>query len=458
MCHLRILFVLSALLFPLVARAQPAWKELFNGKDLKGWKQLGGAAKFYTDKGVIVGEAVPNTPNSFLTTESEYGDFILEFEVYLDADINSGVQIRSHSTSDYKKGVVHGLQVEIDPTTRAFSGGIYDEEGRGWLYPISRNPKASTAYRQAEWNAYHIEAIGNEINTWINGVHCARMVDSESPKGFIALQVHKVDNEKLSGAKIRWRNLKILTSTFSDALRPRDPEVTEISYLLNELTDLEKRKGWRLLWDGKTSNGWRSARSDKFPSSGWVIRDGSLTVNGTNGGESAGPGDIVTVDQFSDFELEVEFKITPGANSGIKYFVDPDINKGAGSAIGCEFQILDDERHEDAKMGVMGNRTLGSVYDLIAPENLSIPGRPKQFKGIGQWNQARIVSKNGKVEHWLNNEKVIEYDRFSQMFKALVNNSKFQKWNGFGRWPQGHILLQEHGSEVSFRNIKIREL
>lgn len=458
MCHLRILFVLSALLFPLVVRAQPSWKELFNGKDLKGWKQLGGAAKFYTDKGVIVGEAVPNTPNSFLTTESEYGDFILEFEVYLDADINSGVQIRSHSTSDYKKGVVHGLQVEIDPTTRAFSGGIYDEEGRGWLYPISRNPKASTAYRQAEWNAYHIEAIGNEINTWINGVHCARMVDSESPRGFIALQVHKVDNEKLSGAKIRWRNLKILTSTFSDALRPRDPEVTEISYLLNELTDLEKRKGWRLLWDGKTSNGWRSARSDKFPSSGWVIRDGSLTVNGTNGGESAGPGDIVTVDQFSDFELEVEFKITPGANSGIKYFVDPDINKGAGSAIGCEFQILDDERHEDAKMGVMGNRTLGSVYDLIAPENLSIPGRPKQFKGIGQWNQARIVSKNGKVEHWLNNEKVIEYDRFSQMFKALVNNSKFQKWNGFGRWPQGHILLQEHGSEVSFRNIKIREL
>ncbi len=458
MCHLRILFVLSALLFPLVVRAQPSWKELFNGKDLKGWKQLGGAAKFYTDKGVIVGEAVPNTPNSFLTTESEYGDFILEFEVYLDADINSGVQIRSHSTSDYKKGVVHGLQVEIDPTTRAFSGGIYDEEGRGWLYPISRNPKASTAYRQAEWNAYHIEAIGNEINTWINGVHCARMVDSESPRGFIALQVHKVDNEKLSGAKIRWRNLKILTSTFSDALRPRDPEVTEISYLLNELTDLEKRKGWRLLWDGKTSNGWRSARSDKFPSSGWVIRDGSLTVNGTNGGESAGPGDIVTVDQFSDFELEVEFKITPGANSGIKYFVDPDINKGAGSAIGCEFQILDDERHEDAKMGVMGNRTLGSVYDLIAPENLSMPGRPKQFKGIGNWNQARIVSKNGKVEHWLNNEKVIEYDRFSQMFKALVNNSKFQKWNGFGRWPQGHILLQEHGSEVSFRNIKIREL
>jgi hypothetical protein len=109
-------------------------------------------------------------------------------------------------------------------------------------------------------------------------------------------------------------------------------------------------------------------------------------------------------------------------------------------------------------MGVDGNRQLAGLYDLIAAENLSVPGRGKQFKGMDQWNKARIVSKNGKVSHWLNNEKTVEYDRFSQMFRALVAYSKYQKWDSFGQWPQGHILLQDHGNTVHFRSIKIKVL
>jgi hypothetical protein len=211
------------------------------------------------------------------------------------------------------------------------------------------------------------------------------------------------------------------------------------------------------LWDGKTNTGWRGAKINHFPVSGWEIKDGELTVLATDGGESTGPGDIITERLFSSFELELDFKITKGANSGIKYFVDPELNKGEGSAIGCEFQILDDENHPDAKAGTNGNRTLGSLYDLIAAENLSTIGRDKQFKGIGKWNKARILVKDGKVEHWLNNEKVVEYDRTSQMFKALVAYSKYSKWSNFGQLPSGHILLQDHGNTVSFRSIKIRE-
>jgi hypothetical protein len=238
--------------------------------------------------------------------------------------------------------------------------------------------------------------------------------------------------------------------------KPRDPDVVQISYLQNQLTEYEVSNGWRLLWDGKTSAGWRGAKLDHFPRSGWTMTDGVLTVEATDGGESTGPGDIVTVESFSNFELQFEFLITEGANSGVKYFVDPALNKGEGSAIGCEFQILDDEVHPDAKAGVNGNRTLGSLYDLITAESLQTEGREKQFKGVGQWNHGRIVSNDGRVEHWLNNEKVVEFDRNSQIFRALVTKSKYVIWPGFCQWPSGRILLQDHGDTVSYRSIKVR--
>ena len=433
------------------------WQSLMPTKKLEGWKQLGGKATYKLEDGVIVGTTVGQTPNSFLVSEEEYGNFILEFEVWVDPQINSGVQIRSNSLPDYQDGRVHGYQVELDPSPRAYSGGIYDEGRRYWLYPLSRNPKGRQAFRNGVWNKVRVEAINRSIRTWINGVQCANLTDEMTAKGFIGLQVHSVKDE-LVGRKIKWRNIRILTNNLAKYRSDNDPEVPEISYLVNRLSDYEYKSGWRMLWDGKTSHGWRSARGVQFPESGWTMENGILTVLETDGGESTGPGDIITIEQFSDFELELEFKLTPGANSGIKYFVDPGLNKTVGSAIGCEYQLLDDELHPDAKMGVDGNRQLAGLYDLIAADNLSIPGRGKQFKGMNQWNKARIVSKNGKVSHWLNNEKTVEYDRFSQMFRALVAYSKYQKWPEFGQWPQGHILLQDHGNTVHFRSIKIKVL
>ena len=432
------------------------WTILSND-NFDGWTQLGGKATYEVKNGEIIGTTVSNTPNSFLTTNKKYGDFILEFEVFLDPSLNSGVQIRSISKADYQDGRFHGYQVELDPSPRAFSGGIYDEARRGWMYPLSRNEKGRSAFQNGVWNKVRVEAIGHTIRTWINDIQCAHLVDDMTAEGLIGLQVHSIGKDTKPGAQVRWRNIRIMEKDLDAHSWPNDPEVPQISFLINQITPDEKRHGWRLLWDGKTTDGWRGAKMDHFPKSGWKINDGVLTVLASDGGESTGGGDIITKEVFSDFELELEFKITEGANSGIKYFVDAALNKGPGSAIGCEFQILDDKKHPDAKMGVNGNRTIASLYDLIAAGNLNTPGRSKQFKGVGQWNQARIVSRNGKVEHWLNGEKAVEYDRFSQMFEALVAYSKYKKWGDFGQWQEGHILLQDHGDKVQFRSIKVRE-
>ena len=263
----------------------------------------------------------------------------------------------------------------------------------------------------------------------------------------------------MKGLEARFRNVRILTTDLQAHATPQVGGQEEYVWLPNQLTEAEKAKGWRLLFDGRTNRGWKGAKLAGFPQRGWTVKDGLMTVESSGGGEARNGGDIITTEDFSDFELQLDFRLTPGANSGVKYFVDPTLLKGEGSAIGLELQILDDERHPDAKMGVKGNRTMGSLYDLITATNLSEADRTeKRVNPPGEWNRARLVVRGRHVEHWLNDIKVVEYERGTQMFRALVAYSKYRDWPRFGEYESGPILLQDHGDEVSFRSIKIRPL
>jgi hypothetical protein len=457
--------------------AKDNWIDLFNGKDLTGWTQKTGNATYSVEDGCIVGTM--HTPgggtNSFLFTTKNYDNFILELDFKADPRVNTGLQIRSAYADkpvsqewqgkavQVPEGFVYGYQVEIDTDLKGktFTGGIYDEHRRGKYLdpddgPTGPHGKAFTEWNRKitkpdDWNHLRVVAIGDHIKTYLNGVLRADLHDAMTANGFFGLQVHNSKEASSDGAQVRFKNIRMMPATANDD----QPDLPA-----NTLTESEKQEGWRLLWDGKTTEGWQSAIAPGFPDEGWEIRDGELLVTNNNAAESQHGGDIITKERFANFELKVDFKCTPGCNSGIKYFVQPNLGAitgtGAkapvGSALGPEYQILDDLRHPDAKLGRNGDRTLGSLYDLIPAS------KDKKPNYIGEWNHALIIAKGKHVEHWLNGAKILEYERGSPEFRKLVAESKFHAVPNFGEWPDGNILLQEHGSMVSFRNVKIRVL
>lgn len=216
-----------------------------------------------------------------------------------------------------------------------------------------------------------------------------------------------------------------------------------IALACNSITNAQTEKdNYQSLFDGKTLNGWRMAQKDSAPGTAWIAESGVLAFDPAKGHGT----DIITKKSFKDFDLSIDFKVSEGGNSGIKCFLLPNTN------LGCEFQIIDDSKHPDAKLGVNGNRQTGALYDLFpAAAN-------KSYKGAGEWNTARIVSKGNRVEHWLNGTKILEYERGSDQFKQAIARSKFKDIQGFATATSSPVLLQAHGDKVWYRNLKIKEL
>lgn len=210
-------------------------------------------------------------------------------------------------------------------------------------------------------------------------------------------------------------------------------------------------EGWIILFDGTDTDEWRGYGKDAFPESGWVVEEGTLHVMGSGRGEAGGGGDIITKRKFSDFELELEWKVSEGGNSGIFYLA----REIPGEPIwksAPEMQILDNERHLDAKLGKDGNRQAGSLYDLI-------PAVPQNSKPAGEWNQVKVMVYKGTVVHWMNGENVLEYHLWTDDWNSMVLESKFKDYEWFlNTAEEGYIGLQDHGDDIWFRNIRIKEL
>ncbi|MHC4743023.1 MAG: 3-keto-disaccharide hydrolase [Planctomycetota bacterium] len=403
-----IVLVAAALNGLAFARRSPqrSMESLFDGRTLDGWEVKGGTAKYHVEDGAIVGTTVEGSPNTFLCTKKNYGNFMLIFEVKVDPVLNSGVQIRSHA---YKKdtkltiwrngrkreqlrkaGTVFGYQVEIANAAGGASGGIWDEARKAmWLYDAKTNEKASKAMKDNEWNEFRVLTVGDRIRTWVNGVACADFRDPTDQTGFIGLQVHSFKGDR--PAQVRWRNMRI--RAFGESK-------------------------WEPIFDGKTFDGWHT-----LPGGKWEIKDGMIV--GTSSSTESRHGLLVTDKKYDDFTVRLKYKAVKG-NSGL-YFRAEKVAGGVG-VHGFQAEI-------DPANDVGGLYETGGRAWVVKPTREQVA---TWFKP-GKWNEMAVSAHDKWIVVHVNGYKTAE----------LKDDP--------GR-TEGHIALQMHGGQdmdVSFKDIEM---
>ncbi len=392
---------------------EPEWLNLIKGNSLDGWVQRGGKANYRVDNGEIVGSSVPNTPNSFLCTTRNFGDFVLEYDFKVDPKLNSGVQIRSNSVPGYHNGVVHGYQVEIDPSERAWTAGIYDESRRNkFLTDPAVNEAARKVFKQNDWNHVRVEARGDSIKTWLNGVPAVDLHDSLTRSGFIGLQVHGTN--ETTPLEVRWRNIRI-----QDYGIPGEKPPAGALVLLDKSGDLSQ---------------WQHADQPGQPIK-WVFKDNALEV-------APGSGNIVTRRPFADCQLHIEFNVDDNGQAG-----QANGNSGVYLQQRYEVQILNSAGQAPA------DDICGAIYKVKAEdENMALPA--------GQWQSYDITF---KAPRWDAAGKKVASARLTVYHNGtrVHDNVELPDHTGAGQpeaAAEAPLLLQDHGNKIRFRNIWIQPL
>jgi Domain of Unknown Function (DUF1080) len=412
---MKYLFLCVALLSLTSTTQAQRFKKLFNGKDLTGWTN-NGTEKWYVDNGELVCESGPDKKYGYLSTNKSYKNFVLKLNFKLEANGNSGVFVRS-SIEGVK---ISGWQVEVAPPDH-HTGGIYESYGRGWL--IKPNPLHEKYLNATDWNKMEIRCVGDQITSWLNGHKMVDLTDEKIGKGngFIALQIHDG-----GGIKVRWKNIRV------KELPDEAPKSTAATKAVS-------------LFDGKTFKGWHNFNQTGEVKS-WVIEDGALVCLGNAGiGHS---GDLVTDTDYENFELSWSWKITKGGNSGVMYHIIEDKKYKAPYETAPEYQLIDD-------VGYPGK--LEEWQKSGADYAMNLPNEKKKLKPVGEWNTSKIIYNKGAVEHWLNGEKIIAFQRDAN-WETQKKTGKWKTYPDYAAKTKGRIGLQDHGNKAYFKDIVIKPL
>lgn len=379
------------------------WTTLYDGETLDGWFVHHGDLPFEAREGEIVGATAVDIPTRYLTTVNQYGDFILELEMNNATGQNSGVQFRSVTDAPFYTGLT-GYQLEVDPSERQWTGGIYFEGVGTWQHAPINNPECVAAWNTDDWNALRIEAKGEQMRTFVNGTPCAYLFDQYLHRGHIGLQIHSIGaNPDAAGAETRWRNIRILETPEADDYSADALKADSNSHLIDRLSPVEEAQGWELARDRiEDASNWRLEYIQN------PINAEVWTVNVMEVEAGDRPASAIILVPESHYDLIVDMQMQPGTSGEVLYPVTT--KNAAGQLQTCveSYRIFDDRSLEERS--AKDPKLMGSLTNKIAAENLSEVGRPKRVLYDDAWRRVGISVKDSGVEHWLNAVKVVEYN------------------------------------------------